>query len=240
MQRDDDAGGGSPAEADADASHPELQGGDLPPESSDAFPPQELADSFPEATHEPEVEVVPPDDENADDGRRPPRAAFDPFANIAWRHPKSRTSPVRPSYCQAPPQADALCRARSTTSRTFEQSQTPSDVFNPREIYWRDRCVLERDRKRRFDHAVLVRSQRRFGFRSPYLYDLGRHRDAVHAAFERELEERETRDMRSRHASMMRHMSAVQRAWDHDERLVKKDRFHRIQPSLRILVLNTG
>ena len=222
----------SPPGADAGPSQPD----DLPLKPVDA--PQEPGDSLPEASPEPEGEEAPPEEENADDAGHPQQAR-DPFASIERRQTKSRTSPVGPSYCHAPPQADALCRARSTTSQTFERSQRPPVVFNPREIYWRDRYAIDRDRKRNFEHAILARSQRRFGVHSPYLYDLGRHREAVHAAFEKEVEERETHDMRSRHAAMMRYRSAVQHAWEHDDRLPKSDRFHKIQASLRILVLNT-
>jgi hypothetical protein len=99
--------------------------------------------------------------------------------------------------------------------------------------------VLEQDRKRNFERAVVARFQRRFGVHSPYLYEMDRHREVALAAFEREVREREAREMRSRYAAMMSYKSAVQSALEHDKKLVKKDKLHRIQPSLRIRVLNT-
>jgi hypothetical protein len=182
----------------------------------------ELADESEFGDDRPQVEAT--------DGR-------DPIENIAKR---AQTIPrphrYKTNYFRAPPQVDYICRARSATSQSFERSQTPSAIYDPGEMYYRERATYEEKRKQRFDRDCLRRYHMQYG-RSPYRYEMARHLEAVQRAFHQECVDNEHQAMQERNLSMLRYRAAVTESWNHEAKLVKNDQMHRVHRCLRILAV---
>jgi hypothetical protein len=179
-------------------------------------------------------------DSSSIEGPQPDRIITDsssnPIENIGRRcqTPLLRRIGPRPEYCQTPPQADSVLKVRSVTSRSFERSQTPSVIFHPNEMYYRERDGLERERKLQFENELLKRYRLQMA-RSPYRYEMVKHRDECQRKFKRDVEEYEHAMMRERHRKMMKYKVAVREEIEQQSHLVKKDFF--VPPHLAYRIL---
>jgi hypothetical protein len=177
----------------------------------------------------------PPSDASGDPAGRPPADAIASITRRGRTAAAPRPGP-RFEYCQTPPQAHAALTRRSATSRSFERSQTPSAVFNPSEMYYRERDLMERAEKRRFDGDRLRRSKLEQAH-SPYRYQMIRHRDYCQRKFREDSAEYEHASRRERNRDTIRYRATVREAKEHEAHLVKMDFFVPADRAVRILAL---
>jgi hypothetical protein len=120
--------------------------------------------------------------------------------------------------------------------RSSARTQPAPELPDPAAMFYRVRHAWEQQMKRRFDdrNAERWRLQQ---MRSPYRYEMGRHREVTQQAFWRASTRQERRDKRERGRSALRYQEAVRESYDHERKLVKRDYIVRSVHALRILAV---